>query len=332
MTALIDFLIHSRRMSDPDDKCSTVRSRRFRERQKQLYGDDLVRKHNAVKMKIYRKKRKVAALEQRPSFTRKIAKKHIEGNNNNSSSTTENSAGSSLHDDIYASTTTTATFKEGDVNKSHLVFKFPSTILICGPTFSGKTHFTMRLLENRDVMFTEKIDQIIWCYGIESPQLMTLKQKFPDVLKLHSGLPDLDRLSTLDKSLKRIIVLDDLMNETKGNTVANLFTKGAHHLGFTVIYIVQNVFNQSREMRNIFLNAQYKVLFNNPSDMTQLSILNSRMYPGHPNFLKSVMSAASESGKFHAYIILDLHPRTPSDLRVWTDVFPHESSNVFLPQ
>ena len=235
----------------------------------------------------------------------------------------------SLQDDIYSGKNGAA-FKEGDITQRHLVFKQPFTCLIAGPTSSGKTVFTSRLLDNRQTMIEPNVDEIIWCYGIESPQLAKLKERFPGVLKLHKGLPDIDKLGSMDSNVNRLLVLDDLMTETRGNTVANLFSKGAHHMNISVIYVVQNVFNQNREMRNVFLNAQYKVLFNNPSDLNQLTVLNSRMFPGHSNFLKSVMNDASQK-KSHAYVVLDVHPRTPQDLRVRTDIFPGEDNNVYLP-
>ena len=43
--------------------------------------------------------------------------------------------------------------------------------------------------------------------------------------------------------------------------IADLFTKGSHHRNLSVIYIVQNIFYQRRETRNISLNAHYIVLF-----------------------------------------------------------------------
>ena len=326
-----------------DSKAATVRSRMWRERERKKYGGDLYKRHNAVKMKIYRKKKIVQTVEKKvlkarakktstQPFVKISSRKRkskgslngVEGSNTRSSPSVV-----TLQDDIYASKDGPP-FKEGDISQRHLVFKHPFTCLIAGPTSSGKTVFTTRVIDSRLEMIEPNVDEIIWCYGIESPQLAKLKERFPGVIKLHKGLPDLDKLGAMDSKVNRLLVLDDLMNETRGNTVANLFSKGAHHMNISVVYIVQNVFNQNKEMRNVFLNAQYKVLFNNPSDLTQLTVLNSRMFPGHPNFLKSVMADASVE-KSHAYIALDVHPRTPSDLRVRTEIFPGEDNNVFLP-
>ena len=147
---------------------------------------------------------------------------------------------------------------------------------------------------------------------------------------MHKGLPDLERLASTPTNENRMIVIDDLMSETKGGTVSNLFTKGAHHLNISVVYITQNMFFQNGEMRSIFLNAHYKVMFNNKGDMTQLTNLNTKMFPGKPQFLQSVMKSVCASP--YPYIVLDVHPKTPDELTVRSHVFPHEDNNVYLPQ
>ena len=238
----------------------------------------------------------------------------------------------SIEDDIYGScdNRTGDDVKEGDVSEQHLVFKHPFTCLIAGPTSSGKTVFATRLLKHRKEMIKPGIEEIIWCYGIASPQLAHLKDTFGDMIKFHKGVPDMERLSQKDTSVNRLIVLDDMMNEKKGNAVANMFSRESHHLNYSILYLSQNVFNQSKEMRNIFLNAHYKVIFKSPSDMSQLNILNGRMFPGHPNFFNAVMQEASKRS-CHAYLVLDAHTRTPDDLRVRTDIFPGEDNGVYLP-
>ena len=54
--------------------------------------------------------------------------------------------------------------------------------------------------------------------------------------------------------------------------IADLFTKGSDHQNLSVIYIVQNIFQQGRETRNISLNARYIVLFKSPQDKQQICL------------------------------------------------------------
>ena len=60
-------------------------------------------------------------------------------------------------------------------------------------------------------------------------------------------------------------VLDELMTQSGGDLrIGDLFTKGRCHRNLCVIYIIQNIFHQGGEIRNISLNAHYIVLFKSP--------------------------------------------------------------------
>jgi hypothetical protein len=66
----------------------------------------------------------------------------------------------------------------------------------------------------------------------------------------------------------------------KDKRISDLFTKGSHHRNLSIIYIVQNIFHQGKEMRNIRLNAHYIVLFKSPRDKQQISMLARQINPG----------------------------------------------------
>ena len=55
--------------------------------------------------------------------------------------------------------------------------------------------------------------------------------------------------------------------------ISDLLKKGSHHRNLSVIYIVENIFHEGRESRNISLNAHYIVLFKSPQDKQQISVL-----------------------------------------------------------
>ena len=109
-------------------------------------------------------------------------------------------------------------------------------------------------------------------------------------IELNQGIPeDIDEPDYLDVSQRNLIVLDDLMAHSgKDKRIADLFTKGSHHRNLSIIYIVQNVFHQGKEMRNISLNAHYIVLFKSPRDRQQISILARQVNPDRvQEFMKS---------------------------------------------
>ena len=64
---------------------------------------------------------------------------------------------------------------------------------------------------------------------------------------------------------KDLVVLDDLIcNAGDSKQRAQLFTQDAHHKNLSVIFIVQNLFYQWKEMRPITLNADYIILYKHP--------------------------------------------------------------------
>ena len=51
------------------------------------------------------------------------------------------------------------------------------------------------------------------------------------------------------------------------------FTRKEHHRNASVVYITQNLFQQSKSSRTISLNAHYLVLFQSPRDKMQIKVL-----------------------------------------------------------
>ena len=154
-----------------------------------------------------------------------------------------------------------------------------SSMLVCGPTMSGKSTFVHNLLKDRMMIFATPPREIYWYYDGESTHGLEGRGYI-----LRKGLPE----NFLDVPPKSLIVLDDLMNEAKNHKgVTNLFTKLVHHNSLFVINITQNFFMKTNETRTRRLNTQYVIMFKNPSDVTQIHTIGNQMYPG-TNFLNYV--------------------------------------------
>jgi hypothetical protein len=63
----------------------------------------------------------------------------------------------------------------------------------------------------------------------------------------------------INPETRNLFIIDDMMGE-KDRVISKLFTKKSHHGNLSVIYIVQNLFHQSKEHRTISLNASYLCL------------------------------------------------------------------------
>lgn len=197
----------------------------------------------------------------------------------------------------------------------------PCTIIVSGPTSSGKTQWTFKLLRHAQSMMHPPPERVYWCYGEYQDALAKLEN-----VELLEGLPD---PNTFDPKQRHLVVIDDLMGELDSR-VTKLFTRGSHHRNVTVVLIVQNFFAKNKEMRTITLNAHYLVMFKNPRDVTQISHLAREMHPGNGKFLQEAFADATKEP--FGYLFVDLKQSTPEHMRLRTQVFPEEIQYVYLPK
>jgi hypothetical protein len=211
-------------------------------------------------------------------------------------------------------------------------FKHPSTILIAGPTGSGKTEFLVELLRNKALQpFPQRI---VWVYGEWQDaydRILNLKLRNTKI----SFVKDFDEniYETLDRRVRNLVVLDDQMenqgmHRNGGRALAKFFTQGSHHRNLTIVYIVQNLFHQAKSMRTISLNSQYVVLYKNPRDKLQIESLARQMYPLQPKFLVTAFEDATS--RPFGYLVVDLKPQTPDNLRLRTDIFNSQGQTVYV--
>ena len=208
--------------------------------------------------------------------------------------------------------------------------RHPFTCVIAGPTPSGKTRFTKRLiLAEGNKLIEPPIENIIWCYGEYQDAYDHLASLVPQI-RFVEGYPD-DLLQSLDRRQRTLVVIDDLMSESGNNTkVTELFTKGSHHRNLSVILILHNLFYKGREMRTISLNAHYMVLFKNPRDASQINHLARQMYPRKTKYMMEAYHDATSIP--YGYLLIDLKPDTEESLRLRTNIFPGEYPIVYVPK
>lgn len=197
----------------------------------------------------------------------------------------------------------------------HFMFKHPFTCIVAGPTGSGKTYLIRNMLLHHKHVFANlpKL-KVLWCYG-QWQDLYSMKIVGVSVNYVE-GLPGPETLKAYN-----LIIIDDLMSELGNDkNMANLFTKGSHHLNLSVIFITQNLFHQGKEMRNIGLNAHYYILLKNPRDQSQIVHLGRQMFPGRKGFLTEAYQNATR--RPYGELVIDCKPDTPDEVRVRTNILP----------
>lgn len=187
------------------------------------------------------------------------------------------------------------------------------TMCVAGPSHSGKTHFTLMLLERRHEIFDCLPNRVVWCYGIYQHNLH--RELTTRGFVVQPGI-----ISTADIQPYDIIILDDLLNESKNSQdVTAMFTKAAHHKPCFIIFIMQNLFPSGKEARTRSLNTHYYVIFKNPRDKSQVEFLARQILPRKSKGLIEVFESATQ--KPYNYLFLDFTQECPDDYRLRSNLF-----------
>ena len=197
-------------------------------------------------------------------------------------------------------------------------FEAPFGALVCGPTMSGKSVFVSDLIINRNQMISKHVDRVVYSFGEWQPGFDKLQRTVGSVLEFHSGLGNILEPGFFDPASHTLLVLDDLAQEIANHPrAAQLFTQGIHHRGVSVIFITQNLYKQGRAMRDISLNCQYLILFQNPRDINQVKVLANQTGLTHlPTAFDKVTSEPYQP------LIIDMKSTTPAYLRLRSHVSP----------
>ena len=136
-------------------------------------------------------------------------------------------------------------------------------------------------------------------------------------------------MSRLEKSNDRgsLCIFDDVMNEVSSNaTISKLFTRGRSHLGCSLVLTLQNIFPKESQSRTISINAQYQVLFRNPRDSLQISILARQLCPLNSKSFLEIYKRATH--RAYGYLFCCFTQSCPDEIRYHTDVLPNEYPSI----
>lgn len=191
-----------------------------------------------------------------------------------------------------------------------LRLQHPFRLLVSGSSGTGKTTFIRQLL--KDYSKTTNIEKdsihVLYMHGQEQSVFNEPIAPNVHVTYVHGFSDDLDPKPD-------IIVMDDLMSEAgEDKRVSGLFTKVSHHMGVSVIYLVQNLFHRGKESRTISLNATHIVAMRNPRDRLQLMALGRQIFPGKANYFNAVLDSALSEPFSH--LIIDISPVCPDSMRL----------------
>ena len=189
--------------------------------------------------------------------------------------------------------------------------KHEFTMVVAGPSKSGKTEFVKQLVQNPHWILPPP-EKIVWCYREWQQAYESLK----DSVSFIQNIPSDDEKLVADLGTRHLLIFDDMMGGKAIESIVDWFTRKAHHRNTSVIYITQNLFDRAVQHRTISLNAHYLVLFKNPRDKSQIEVLSRQLQMSH---LRPAYDEATSIP--HGYLLVDLSPQTPDELRLRSQLF-----------
>ncbi|CAG2195541.1 unnamed protein product [Mytilus edulis] len=209
----------------------------------------------------------------------------------------------------------------------NVILCHPFTMMLAGPTGSGKTFWMKTLLERARRMIKPSPERIIWCYKRWQPLFSEMQQTVKNIIFVQGIPDDLNNDSFIDPKYPSLVVIDDLMKDaTNSKDVCELFIEGSHHRNLSVACLMQNAFSKGKENRTMSINSQYIVLFKNPRDQVTPAVFARQMYP---NNSKRFMNKYIEGVKRpYGYLFIDLKQNTLEEERLKIDIFNEQNQKV----
>ena len=99
------------------------------------------------------------------------------------------------------------------------------------------------------------------------------------------------------------------------------------HKKISVIYVKNNLFQQSKWSRTIDLNTTHIVLFKSPRDVQQIGLIGRQL--NNTQFSRESYELATK--QFFGHLSIDLDPITSDDLRYSSNILPPGPSIFYLP-
>lgn len=202
-----------------------------------------------------------------------------------------------------------------------LRLKCPFTMMVSGPSSSGKSTFVKELVLRRSVLYNEKPGKVFWFYKVYQDMYNEMIQ-LGIVDEFVEGMCTMDWLKE-NSTENCTVIIDDMALEVTDDT-AKLFSIGSHHHKANIIFISQNLFSKNNYFRDISLNSTYHIIFKNPRDKSSIKNFAKQFAPGQTKEFAKIFTQATKQP--HSYLMIDYHQKTMEDLRIISN-YLQESNN-----
>lgn len=203
----------------------------------------------------------------------------------------------------------------------------PTTMAVYGPTQSGKTNFVLHLLKHASTMFTDRVEEIHYCYASYQSIYDTIKEvDGVDKVVFHSGMPLVNECVKWSYMKQHIVVVfDDLMTElSRDKEMVKFVTVNCSHNRITMIVLLHNIFQPG--LRTLSINTHYVVLFKNKRDTLQVDTFGRRVMKDRVKYFNACYRKAT--ARPYGYLFVDMHPISDDKFVLRTRIFPDETPTL----
>lgn len=210
-------------------------------------------------------------------------------------------------------------------NVAELQFKCPFTCMIAGPTQSGKTCLTSRILKNSSWLYSKPPNDIFYFYNSVIP---TDDPFLLNNAHFVEGLPDIKWLEkTHDEYGDNItVVIDDQALHITEDT-AELFTVGCSRFKTNIIFITQNLyFGSKKGGRDLTKNIMYLFLMRNPREENSLRYFCSQQVEPTKELMKMFKDICHRP---YSYMFINFHQTADPKYKYMYNLFGEDKKILF---